>query len=84
MGLGGDDDEEALCAEFDVAGGNAAELLGYDNDGLDEDEDEGDDDDGDDGDEGMEDLDDGKCPAFHSISPTASCQRCVSNLGGDH
>jgi hypothetical protein len=30
-----EDDEEALCAEFDVEGGNAAELLEYDEDGLD-------------------------------------------------
>jgi hypothetical protein len=46
---GSEDDEEALCAEFDVAGGNAAELLEYDEDGLDgldSDDEESNDDDG--------------------------------------
>jgi hypothetical protein len=32
---GSEDDEEVLCAKFNVAGGNAAELLKYNEDGLD-------------------------------------------------
>jgi hypothetical protein len=46
---GSEDDEEALCAKFDVEGGNAAELLEYDEDGLDgldNGDEESDDDDG--------------------------------------